>query len=219
MNDYDASILLSCVMQVAHPTASERFKDQMNSEKANALFVDVCSILSNLISLHKEQLVYMMPPFIAFVQSLFHCFKTSYVSLVSRKRKRESDQKGRSVSLLQTYAPLNHGSATRLARVLTTIPQKQHVGKTIKSAQSMQKIISKHTPSLLLEYFTIQSNATMTIVDPSIKSILTNALYDILDLCSDNDRNFVLSCLDASGKSLFKDFYSSWKENHKYSGQ
>lgn len=234
-SDYDASLVLSCLLQVAHPTAVERFKDQMNREIAHTIFDDVCIILSNLVSQHKEQVVYMMPPFVAFIQSLFHCFKSTHVSLVSgtnaptRKRKHNAEQKnnskafaGRTIPLLYEFAPLDDSSAQKLARALTTIPQKQHSSssaKNAKSTQSLYKIIAKHTPSILIEYFTIQSNPTTSVVRPSTKSILTQALYDILDMCSDADRTFILSCLDGPGKSLFKSFYTNWKDTHKYTGQ
>lgn len=216
----------------------ERFKSQMTREIAHELFDDVCLILSNFISQHKEQTISMMPPFIALVQSLLHCFKSTHVSLVSgtdtpsKKRKHNAEQKnkntnskiysGRIVPLLFEFTPLDDSSAQRFARLLTTIPQKQHSTTTVKnakSAQTLQKIISKHTPTILIEYFNIQSNVSMSVVQPSTKSILTQALYDILDMCSDSDRTFILSCLDGPGKALFKSFYTNWKDNHKYTGQ
>ncbi|KAL7313294.1 hypothetical protein PS15m_007055 [Mucor circinelloides] len=234
-SDYDASILLSCLLQVAHPTAPERFRGQMSHVIAQSIFSDVCSVLSNLVSHHKDQIVYMMPPFIAFIQSLLHCFKSTHVSLVSgtntinsssRKRKHQStvetkeNHTGRTVPLIYEFTPLDDTSAQRFARILTTIPQKQHTAqKNAKSAQTLQKMIAKHTPSILIEYFTVQSNPTMSVVNPSTKSILTHALYDILDLCSEADRTFILNCLDAPGKALFKSFYTNWKDNHKYTGQ
>lgn len=213
----------------------------MDRDIAQFIFSDVCSILSNLVSHHKDQVVYMMPPFVAFVQSLVHCFKSTHVSLVSgtntmsssssRKRKHNSttDAKessknytGRTIPLLYEFTPLDDTSAQRFARILTTIPQKQHTTqqqKNAKSAQTLQKMIAKHAPSILIEYFTVQSNPTMSVVNPSTKSILTHALYDILDLCSEADRTFILNCLDSPGKALFKSFYTNWKDNHRYTGQ
>ncbi|CEP18278.1 hypothetical protein [Parasitella parasitica] len=236
LNDYDASIILSCLLQVAHPTAPERFRGQMSHDIAQTIFSDICSVLSNLVSHHKDQLVYMMPPFVALVQSLLHCFKSMHVSLVSnttavgtRKRKhRSSDQaekndknhSGRTIPLLYEFTPLDDSSAQRFARILTTIPQKQHAQqKNAKSAQTLQKIIAKHTSSILIEYFTVQADPTMSVVNPTTKSILTHALYDILDLCSESDRTYILNCLDSPGKALFKNFYTNWKDNHKYTGQ
>lgn len=208
----------------------------MSHGVAQSIFSDVCSVLSNLVSHHKDQVVYMMPPFIAFVQSLLHCFKSTHVSLVSgtntisnRKRKHTNNSEvkdnskqytGRTIPLIYEFTPLDDTSAQRFARILTTIPQKQHTQqKNAKSAQSLQKIIAKHTPSILIEYFTVQSNPTMSVVNPSTKSILTHALYDILDMCSESDRTFILNCLDSPGKALFKSFYTNWKDNHKYTGQ
>jgi hypothetical protein len=204
----------------------------MTRQIAESMFVDICSILSNFASQHKEQLVYMLPPFIALTQSLLHCFKSTHVSLVmtaNKKRKHNNEEESskkkfasnRSISLLNEFSPLDDTCAQRFARVLTTIPQKQqqHLTNHAKSAQTLHKIMSKHTHSILVEYFTIQSNPTMSVVNPSTKSILTNALYDILDMCSETDRSFILSCLDGPGKALFKSFYTNWKDNHKYTGQ
>lgn len=223
---------MACLLQVVNPTAADRFHGQMTRDIAESMFVDICSVLSNFVSLHKEQLVYMLPPFIALTQSLLHCFKSTHVSLVmtaNKKRKHSSKEENskkefasnRSITLLNQFAPLDDACAQRFARVLTTIPQKQqhNLTKHAKSVQTLQKIMSKHTHSILIEYFTIQSNPTMSVVIPSIKSILVNALYDILDMCSEADRNYILSCLDGPGKALFKSFYTNWKDNHKYTGQ
>ncbi|KAI8967507.1 Urb2/Npa2 family-domain-containing protein [Mycotypha africana] len=235
-NEYEVSIILMCLTQIFYPSVAEKWKSQMARAKAREIFNDICSILSNLISLHKEQLVYMLSPFIAIVQSLLHCFKTAHVSLVktstssTKKRGRDEDEPkkiilnaGRGISLLQNFAPLDDNAAHRLARLLTTIPQKSVTSvqqqKSGTSAQSLQRMVARHTPSLLIEYFTMQSNPTMSVLNPSTRSILTNALYDILDLCGEADCNYILSQLDGSGKALFKSFYASWKDNHRYTGQ
>ncbi|KAI9477719.1 MAG: Urb2/Npa2 family-domain-containing protein [Benjaminiella poitrasii] len=216
-SEYDTSLILSCLLQIAHPTAPERFRGQLTRNTIDTLFADICLILSNLASQHKEQLVYMMPPYIALVQSLLHCFKTTNISLINRKRKHIIEDN--TIPLFAQFTPLDATSANRLARLLTTIPQKPNVQFQKKSVHMLQKMLAKHTPSLLIEYFSLQSNPTTNIVNPAIKSILTHALYDILDACSEADRTFVLSCLDGSGKVLFKSFYMTWKETHKYTGQ
>ncbi|KAG0748861.1 hypothetical protein G6F57_003035 [Rhizopus arrhizus] len=233
LSSFDVSLILSCLVQIARPEASKILKNQINKQSAHDIFSDICNILSNLTGHYKEQLIDVLPPYIAITQALLHCFKSGHVLLVNgldanpKKRKNDTDDKKslavpRTIALLSNFAPLNDTAAQNYARLLKTILQKQHsymTMKTNRSNQSLIKAIAKHTPSLLIEYFTIQSNATMSILQPSTKSILTNALYDILEICSDNDRAFIMACLDASGKLLFKEFYSNWKENHKYSGQ
>ncbi|KAI7907434.1 Urb2/Npa2 family-domain-containing protein [Cokeromyces recurvatus] len=217
-SEYDISLILSCLSQTVHSTAPERFNGQLTRDTVQTIFADICSVLSNLTSQHKDQLIYMMPPYIALIQSLFHCFKSTNISLVNN-RKRKYITSERTIPLFAEFLPLDSNSAHRLARLLTTIPQKANVQLQKKSVHTLQKMTAKYTPSLLIEYFSIQSNPTMSIADPAIKSILAHALYDILDLCSEADRMFVLSCLDGSGKALFKSFYMTWKENHKYTGQ
>lgn len=233
MSEYDVSILLSCLFQVAHPTALQRFKTEINESLAHEVFDDVCAVLTSLIGQRKEQVVDMLPPLIAFIQSLMHCFKSTHVSLVgntsqiSKKRKHvdnkskaqhSTEQFGnRTVPLLVSFAPLNDTSAQKFSRLLSVLPAKQSTGG--RSAQSLYKTIAKHTPSIIIEYFHIQSNSTMSIIQPTKKSILVSALYDVFDMCNDLDRSFIMSCLDGSGKSLFKTFYSGWKETHKYSGE
>ncbi|KAG1471204.1 hypothetical protein G6F56_002260 [Rhizopus delemar] len=225
LSSFDLSLVLSCLIQVARPDV-QKLKSQINRQFAHDLFTDICHILSNLMRHYKEQMTDVMPPFIGITQSLLHCFKSGHVHLVSglnaKKHNVDSKNTPRTITLLSDFAPLNDTAAQQYSRLLKTITQKQHsyiAGKTNRSSQSVMKAISKHTPSVLVEYFTIQSNSTMSILQPSIKSALINALYEILDLCSDDDRSFIMTCLDAPGKLLFKEFYSNWKTNHKYSGQ
>ncbi|RCI04337.1 hypothetical protein CU098_013196, partial [Rhizopus stolonifer] len=98
------------------------------------------------------QVVYMMPPFIALVQSMLHCFKSSHVSLVTGKKRKHIDESklkmGRTISLFSDYAPLDDVSAQRFARVLTTIPQKQPtLSSASKSTQTLQRMnISRFNP-------------------------------------------------------------------------
>ncbi|KAI8875210.1 hypothetical protein K501DRAFT_311640 [Backusella circina FSU 941] len=238
LTEYDVSLLLSCLFQVAHPTALQRFKTEINESLAHDIFDNVCAVISSLIGQRKEQVVDMLPPLIAFIQSLMHCFKSTHVSLVgnathiSNKKRKHVDNKtktqqnttteqfgNRTVPLLVSFAPLNDTSAQKFSRLLSALPSKQSATGGGKSGQSMYKTIAKHTPSIIIEYFNIQSNSTMSIIQPTKKSILVGALYDVFDMCNDSDRSFIMSCLDGSGKSLFKSFYSGWKETHKYSGE
>ncbi|KAI8976473.1 Urb2/Npa2 family-domain-containing protein [Pilobolus umbonatus] len=216
MNKLDGSIILSALLQVAHPTANDRWKDQMTSERAHTIFNGLCTTLTHLFTDHKEIVVAaLLPPVIALIQSLLHCFKSSQVLLI---RKRKRDYSGHLISLFMAYAPFNTTAAERFSRMLVCLSRRV-ASEDQKNGQQLYKQIARYTPSILIEYFSIQSNPTMSIQVPEIKTFILNGLYDLLDMCSEADRVFIMACLDGSGKTLFKQFYSTWKETHQYTGQ
>ncbi|KAG0170859.1 hypothetical protein DFQ28_001467 [Apophysomyces sp. BC1034] len=213
---YDLSLLLSCLLQIASPTAPERFQSQINRATAYQLFDDVCSVLTNLVRQHREKLVDVMPAFVGLLQALLRCFQSTHVSLIGSKRKAADPQKpsSRTIPLLFLFAPMDESAAQRYARLLAQVSL-----KSSGAAQNAWRVMTRHAPYLLIEYFTIQSNTTMSIALPQIKGALIPGLYEIMDMCSENDHSLIMTSLDGPGKSLFKSFYANWKENHKYSGQ
>ncbi|KAI8368318.1 Urb2/Npa2 family-domain-containing protein [Radiomyces spectabilis] len=221
---YDLSLVLACLVQIGSESALDRFRSQMTRTIAHELFNKVCSSLMSLAVFHRDQLINNMTPYMALLQSLLHCFKSTHMALVSNKSKKksgdtqESMRHARVIPLLFEYAPLDESSAHIYSRTLKTIPRKSD--KTTKSnTQTIYRSLSKHMPYLLLEYFTIQTNVTMSISRPEIKAALVSGLYDIMDMCNENDRTLIMTCLNAPGKTLFKTFYTNWKEDHKYTGQ
>ncbi|KAI7866844.1 Urb2/Npa2 family-domain-containing protein [Spinellus fusiger] len=235
---YDLSIVLSCLLQVASPDALERFKGQAHRETVQSLFIRCCDVLSNLLRSHRDALVDVMPSFSAIVQALMHCFKSTHLSLIGSKatenKKRKAGDKqqkdtaplqsvsGRSMTLFSECAPLDDKCCEKYARLLDLISQKNPATQSksnAASAQTLWRVMAKYAPYLLMEYFTIQSNSTMSIARAQIKAILTPYFYQLLDMCNDADRSLIMAALDGSGKALFKAFFASWKDNHKYIGQ
>ncbi|KAI9248037.1 Urb2/Npa2 family-domain-containing protein [Phascolomyces articulosus] len=227
---YDISLILACLIQVANPPEIERF-GQVSKETAHILFHSICDVLQNLLLYHRQQLIDIMAPFIATLQALFYCFRSPHLALVTKKRKVDETTTGqKKFALISTWAPLDVSAADRCARIFSSMTKKSSIGGGGKSSSTtvngkrytglqQYRIISRHAPFVLIEYFTIQSNVTMSISQPQVKTILETGLYNLMDMTSENDRNMVLAGLDASGKLLFKNFYTSWKENHMYTGQ
>ncbi|KAI9014519.1 Urb2/Npa2 family-domain-containing protein [Phycomyces nitens] len=231
-SSFDMSLILSCLLQIASPNALERFGDQINKNIVHSLFDGCCDILTNILRNHRDGLVDVMPTFLGIIQSLLHCFKSTHLSLITKKRK-ANDKKngtgaseslvahGRTIALFAKFAPLDDSSAEKYARLLALIPQKNPSTQKSNGSGSLAlwRTMPRYAPYILMEYFTIQSNPTMSIARPQIKALLTPSLYDILDLCTDADRSLIMTALDGPGKALFKTFFASWKETHKYTGQ
>ncbi|KAL0077627.1 Urb2/Npa2 family-domain-containing protein [Phycomyces blakesleeanus] len=231
-SSFDMSLILSCLLQIASPNAPERFGDQLNKDIVSALFDNCCDVLANILRNHRDSLIDVMPTFLGIIQSLLHCFKSTHLSLITKKRK-SIDKKngtdaseslvahGKTIALFAKFAPLDDSSAEKFARLLSLIPQKNPSNQKSNSSVSLAlwRSMPRYVPYVLMEYFTIQSNSTMSIARPQIKAILTPSLYEILDMCTDADRSLIMTALDGSGKSLFKTFFASWKDTHKYTGQ
>lgn len=201
--------------QAANPSTAQHLKNQMTSSTARILYFDICSILSNLLHNHRSHLTSILSPFTAILQSLLHCFRTAHLALVRDKSAQQHT--GRVFPLLFIFSPLDVEAAKDCSRLLSTFARKPVGGG--KLDENIKRAVSRHAPYLLIEYFTIQSNTRMSISQPDIRAALLPGLYDLMDNCRESDRQMILAALDSTGKLLFKSFYSSWKEDHKYTGQ
>lgn len=81
------------------------------------------------------------------------------------------------------------------------------------------KAFGKHIPYLLMEYFTIQSSVTASIRQQSLRNALLPGLYALMNLCTDYERELMMSGLDNTGKVLLKGLYTDYLKYHKYTGR
>ncbi|KAG9068252.1 rRNA primary transcript metabolism protein [Linnemannia hyalina] len=81
------------------------------------------------------------------------------------------------------------------------------------------KAFGKHIPYLLMEYFTIQSSVTASIRLQPLRNALLPGLYALMNLCTDYERELMMSGLDNTGKVLLKGLYTDYLKYHKYTGR
>ncbi|KAG0294484.1 hypothetical protein BGZ96_001079 [Linnemannia gamsii] len=81
------------------------------------------------------------------------------------------------------------------------------------------KAFGKHIPYLLMEYFTIQSSVTASIRQQPLRNALLPGLYALMNLCTDYERELMMSGLDNTGKVLLKGLYTDYLKYHKYTGR
>ena len=81
------------------------------------------------------------------------------------------------------------------------------------------KAFGKHIPYLLMEYFTIQSSVTASIRQQPLRNALLPGLYALMNLCTDYERDLMMSGLDNTGKVLLKGLYADYLKYHKYTGR
>ncbi|KAF8940055.1 hypothetical protein BGZ47_007901 [Haplosporangium gracile] len=81
------------------------------------------------------------------------------------------------------------------------------------------KAFGKHIPYLLMEYFTIQSSVTASIRQQPLRNALLPGLYALMNLCTDYERELMMSGLDNTGKVLLKGLYADYLKYHKYTGR
>ncbi|CDH52663.1 hypothetical protein RO3G_10807 [Lichtheimia corymbifera JMRC:FSU:9682] len=208
------SLVLTSIIQLTNvvPVAD------VDQPTSRALFDAVHLLMQNILIYRREQLVDVLPVYIAIVQSLLQCFRSTHLALTSKSNK----ERLRTYTLLIPSAPLDTSAAERMARLFSAMEAKFLTeGKNQRlSAATQNKLISKHVPFLLLEYFSIQAHPAMSISQPQVKTILEQqGLYNLMDMVNESQRHMILASLNEAGKLLFKNFYSSWKENHMYKGQ
>lgn len=211
-------MIISCLLQAASPSAPERFQPT-DRTVVQDLFNIICQILQNLLLHHRRSIVNLMPSITGIMQALLHCFRSSHLATShSKKQDDAKKQMSQAWPLFFQFAPLNTSAADELCRTFTTIPAKTNTYRSDPNAALVTKTISRHAPYILIEYFTIQSTPGLSISKPSLKAALLPGLYELMDLCNEAVREFILASLNGSGKMLFKSFYTSWKEDHLYQG-
>lgn len=203
----------------------------MNKSIAQSIFDMVCQVISNLSLHHRDLVSEVMGPLISILQSLLHCFKSTQVSLVSHAKVNNNNKKRKNITtesssslpsvsptscFLASYAPLDSSSAEKYARICNQLTAKSNGTK--RSDMTYQNI-TRHIPYLLLAYFLIQSDVSMNITAPALKTALSFGWYDLLSACSPNDRDMIMVGLNPTGQALFKTFYNTWRTEHKYTGQ
>ncbi|ORX43724.1 hypothetical protein DM01DRAFT_310112 [Hesseltinella vesiculosa] len=222
--------------KIMYPKNKDDLECQLTRQLASSMHRKIGMIMANIARLHRDPLSDTIGPFVAILDALLQCFKSSSMSLVQTrplvtsnasstntpssepsKKKRKTDHTlARCDSLLQAFAPLDTPCAERFTRVISELTSK-NTGD--KRSDLVFHHISKHAPYMLLQYFVIQSDPIMNITVPAIKSSLTSAWHELLNLCNADDRMFILVGLNATGQELFKTFYATWKRDVKYSGQ
>ncbi|KAG0272309.1 hypothetical protein BGZ95_011950 [Linnemannia exigua] len=90
---------------------------------------------------------------------------------------------------------------------------------TFSITTDASKAFGKHVPYLLMEYFTIQSSVTASIRQQPLRNALLPGLYALMNLCSDYERELMMSGLDNTGKTLLKGLYADYLKYHKYTGR
>ncbi|ORZ05335.1 Urb2/Npa2 family-domain-containing protein [Lobosporangium transversale] len=86
-------------------------------------------------------------------------------------------------------------------------------------AADTSKAFGKHAPYILMEYFHIQSSIVASISQQSLRNALLPGLYALLSLCSDWEREMMMTGLDNTGKTLLKGLYTDYLRYYKYTGR
>ncbi|KAF9130028.1 hypothetical protein BGW39_003552 [Mortierella sp. 14UC] len=116
-----------------------------------------------------------------------------------------------------TYNNSSNNNSIDLPSTPTTGPNSSSATFSITTDTS--KAFGKHVPYLLMEYFAIQSSVTASIRQQPLRNALLPGLYSLMNLCSDYERELMMSGLDNTGKTLLKGLYADYLKYHKYTGR
>ncbi|CAI2184726.1 9675_t:CDS:10, partial [Funneliformis geosporum] len=203
----DIGIVLSIVITLTSP--KRHYEDHEYKE----LFEEICYLLYNILIHRCEQLIHTIPTFIFIIQGLFHCFKKITKSIKNNLKEiqqKEQQSGNRYISWWEVHLkePLSNESAKTFTRLLTMISHAKKPGN---------KAFIKHIPSLLSEYIYIQTSNSL--LESSIRDVLKNGIYSLLDLCGQFERDMIMVSLDLVGKSLFKSLWTEYNKDWKYVGR
>lgn len=227
LRSYDISLVLTGITQLRSPTLPSRITTSMSKQDANQVFESIYKVLSGILKNRRQQLVQVITPFTATLEDLLHCFRSLHPSVAVSTRKRKQDSKKRQLqdqpfSLLTDHAPLSEMCAHNYARLLEGLGDQSAsntANTTTGKSHNLAKAFSKHSPYILAEYLSIQSNPISTISQPTLKSALRPGLFALLDICGEHERDMLMASIDTSQKMLLKTLHTEWSKTHRYTGR
>jgi len=227
LRSYDISLVLTGITQLRSPSLPSRITTSMSKQDANQVFESIYKVLSGILKNRRQQLVQVITPFTATLEDLLHCFRSLHPSVAVSTRKRKQDSKKRQLqdqpfSLLTDHAPLSEMCAHNYARLLEGLGDQSAsntANTTTGKSHNLAKAFSKHSPYILAEYLSIQSNPISTISQPTLKSALRPGLFALLDICGEHERDMLMASIDTSQKMLLKTLHTEWSKTHRYTGR
>jgi hypothetical protein len=224
---YDISLIIAGITQLRSPNLPTTLKKTTTKQDANDIFDGIFKVLSGILKNRRQQLVHVITPFIGILETLVHCFRSLHPSVAISTRKRKNDNKKRMLqaqvfSLLTEHAPLSEMCARSYARLLDSLGDQSATNTantTSGKSNNLAKAFSKHSPYILAEYLSIQSDPISTISLPVLKSALRSGLFSLLDICGEHERDMLMAAIDTSQKMLLKTLYADWAKTHRYTGR
>ncbi|KAJ2964681.1 hypothetical protein NQZ79_g420 [Umbelopsis isabellina] len=226
LRGYDISLILAAISQLRSPAVPTKLT-MGTKQDANDIFDSIYRVLSGILKTRKQQLSHVITPFISIVESLMHCFKSLHPSVAISSQKKKNNSKKRNVQdqtfpLLTDHAPLSEMNAHNYSRLLEGLGDQSasNTANTIAGkSHNLAKAFSKHSPYVLAEYLSIQSNPISTISLPTLRSALRPGLFALLDICGEHERDMLMTSIDTSQKMLFKTMHTEWTKTHRYTGR
>jgi hypothetical protein len=224
---YDISLIIAGITQLRSPNLPTALKQATTKQDANDIFEGIFKVLSGILKNRRQQLVQVITPFTAILETLVHCFRSLHPSVAISTRKRKQDNKKRMLqdqtfSLLTDHAPLNEMCARSYARLLDGLGDQgatNTANTTSGKSHNLAKAFSKHSPYILAEYLSVQADPISTISLPALKSALRPGLFSLLDICGEHERDMLMAAIDTSQKMLLKTLYADWAKTHRYTGR
>jgi hypothetical protein len=186
------SLILHAVIQTLatlHSTANNlKSPAKLDSQDLQLL----SAVFSLLAAAVKYRLQLLIPAFSSFLTALQHGMNICFIVAGLEGSTRES----RNDSLFVNYS-----------RIL------EELGSLNEAAAASSRHYTYH---LIYEYVTLfnQSGGLAT----SLKQALSVGIYNLMKLCTENESQHIYSCLDSTGKALFKTLNHSYNKQFKYQG-
>jgi uncharacterized protein YqiB (DUF1249 family) len=224
---YDVSLILTGITQLQSSNVPSRLLTSISKQDANDIFEGIYRVLAGILKNRRQQLVQVITPFTAILETLLHCFRSLHPSVAVSTRKRKQDNKKRHMQdlplpLLTDHAPLSEICAHNYARLLEGLGDQSAsntANTTAGKSHNLAKAFSKHSPYILAEYLNIQSNPISTISLPTLKLALRPGLFALLDICGEHERDMLMAAIDTSQKMLLKTMHTEWSKTHRYTGR
>ncbi|RKP09057.1 Urb2/Npa2 family-domain-containing protein [Thamnocephalis sphaerospora] len=231
VSPWDACEWLLTQAAVVAPAGEAADADTVTT--AEAIFTAVYRVLLDITRHHREALLDVVPAYMAQVRNLLHCLRAPRPAATADQLAQLRAQLP--FPLVSRHMPLPTTCAVRVARLLSALVDRGAVqaGGPISAAPAMSgagrdgavtaaghtlRALGKHAPYLLGEWLRVDTEPASRLT-AATRTALLPGVYALLDLCTEHERDHLLSMAGHAEGARLKDVYRSYMAHHKYTGK
>ncbi|CAG8470090.1 6257_t:CDS:2 [Paraglomus brasilianum] len=190
--------------------------DSREQRNSASIFNSVCDLLHVMFKYRRSEIMRTLPPVTAIIYILLNAFKRPSTSSLGL----EPSTFRTKLNISTSGEEVTIKSAQKLARLFAEIPQdtasvlSTSEYNKIRSSE-LSKAFKKHVSFILVEYMKILVEG----IENKVKETLNIGLFSLMDLCTEHERDLVMSSLGRVAQTVFKEFWAEYVKEWKYTGR
>ncbi|CAG8650872.1 5977_t:CDS:1, partial [Paraglomus occultum] len=190
--------------------------DSREQRNSASIFNSACDLLHAMFKYRRSEIMRTLPPVTAIIYILLNAFKRPSTSSLSS----ETLTFRTKLNISSLSGEVTIKSAQKLARLFAEIPQETTSASSTSEdnrtrSSELSKAFKKHVSFILIEYMKVLVEG----IENKVKETLNIGLFSLMDLCTEHERDLVMSSLGRVAQTVFKEFWAEYVKEWKYTGK